>query len=152
MRKILLIILFGGFFQTTFGQKSLDSCNWLIGKRLKYSIESLDYDSIDFSGLTFIKISKVKDSLILKSIFYSAPQFNLENYRHLIYVLNRDCKTKLPEKYEVFVPIYFNKYYNNDSLLPYHPGSTDIFEGKIKEFKQRNVSTPVVIVFYEMRH
>ncbi len=152
MRRILLIIFFGCFFQTAFGQINLDSCNSLIGRRLRHDLESSGYDSIDFSGLTFIKISKVKDSLILKSIFYSAPQFNLETNRHLIHVLNRDCKTKLPEKYEVFIPVYFNIYYKGDSLVPYHTGSTDILEKKIKEYKGRNVSMPVITVIYQMRH
>jgi hypothetical protein len=152
MRSLVLFILFIELSQSTFGQQnSIDSCNRIIERALQKNILTPEYDDIDSSGLALLKISKINDSILIKSIFCSAVQFNLEINKYFSRLLNRYYKVKLPNNYEVFVPIYFVYYNAKDSIAPYSKDSKNNLEKKIKTLKKKNISSPVTVTAYPMQ-
>ena len=151
MRKLILIILFAGFFQIVFGQERIDSLNKMVKRILQNNISVPEYEETSSSGLTLIKLSKVNDSILVNSLFCSAEEFNVANDKSLIRSLNRYYKNKLPNNYEVFVALYFTSYNSKGSLVPYPQGSEEMLKLKLRLLKKRNVLNPVIIVAFPLQ-
>ena len=119
---------------------------------LQNNILTLEYDTIEYSGLAIINISKNKDSFTLKNIFASSKDFNLEESHYIAHSLNKYYKDKFPRNYNVLVPIYFDCY-NSDSLAPYPENTKRKFDTKIKSFNNKIfILNPVHIISYPIQH
>lgn len=106
MKRLFLVILILQTSQLIYAQTNIEDYNKIIIKSIEKNITRPDYRDIDSSGLALVKISKINDSIILKSIYHSSARFNLENDEKLIRNLSKSNKDKIPNNYEVILPLY----------------------------------------------
>ena len=144
LQTLLLLIL----SYVLYAQKEGHQFDSLLFKTLERNVAHPYSTNGATAGVNLLKLYKMGDSIIVKSVYTSDKKFDALNYEHISKAINGKYNRLIKSPYSLIIPIYF--YYSDVQI------SSEILkavEEKIRKFAKRgNVISkkPVYITEFEI--
>ena len=98
----------------------------------------------DFTGISFIQVYVLNDSIKIKSLYSSGNGYDYDNSRLLTKGLNIKFFGKISKDYNVVIPLYF--YYDNGVLNPPSKELQLKAKKKIKKLKRKAIVLEPILI------